>query len=183
MASDNLDDIIKENTPRLHSYVRSRVSNRDDADDIVQDTLYQFLKAVNIMDNPVGKVSSWFYTVAYNLIINHGKKRRETSLPTLMFSDANESYMTDISEILIASDQDNPDIQMLRSMVWEELHKALAELPDEQRQAVEMTEIRGLSTREAADEMGVSVATFLSRKHYGVLHIRRRLKALYEELI
>lgn len=182
MANDNLDDIIREHTPRLRSFVRGRVSNRDDADDIVQDTFYQFVRTITIMDNPVGQVTSWLYTVARNLVINHGKKHRELELPGKAFADE-DSFMGDISEIMIASEDDGPEIRLLRSMVWEELDKALAELPPEQREAVTMTEIKGMKVKEAAAQMGVSVNTFLSRKHYAVKHIRLRLKNLYEELI
>lgn len=171
MASDNLDDIIRKHTPGLRSFVRSRVNNRDDADDIVQDTFYQFLRTISIMDNPIGQVTSWLYRVAHNLIINHDKKLHE------------DSFMEDLSEVMMASDDDAPEMQMLRSMVWDELHKALAELPKEQREAVEMTEIRGLSIKEAAEQMDVTQGTFLSRKHYAVKHIRQRLDNLYKELI
>ncbi len=183
MEHDDLHDIIKENTPGLRSFVRSRVSNRDDADDIVQDTFYQLLRTMSLMDNPIGHVTSWLYTVAHNLVVNHGKKRREVELPRSLQADSEDSFMADISEILVANDDDAPDMQMLRAMVWEELDKALSELPQEQRLAVEMTEIRGLSVKEAAREMGVSLGTFLSRKHYAVLHIRRRLRTLFEEII
>lgn len=182
MTNSNLEDIIKDYTPRLRSYVRSRVNNRDDADDIVQDTIYQFLRAISIVDNPVGKITSWLYTVAHNLIINHGKKRREDEMPHIGKAD-DEPFMSDLSEIMIASDDDSPDILMLRDMVWEELDKALAELPEAQRQALEMTEIKGLSVKEAASQMGVTQGTFLSRKHYAVMHIRKRLQGLYEELV
>lgn len=184
MADNNLDDLIKENTPRLRSYVRSKISNRDDADDIVQDALYQLVRTISIMDNPVGKVTSWLYTVAHNLIINHGKKHHEMEMPVSIHADDNEdNFMTDISEIMIASDDETPDMLMLRSMVWDELAKALSELPIEQREAVEMTEIKGMTVKEAAERMGVPVNTFLSRKHYAVKHIRLRLHKLYEELI
>lgn len=183
MTSDNLEDIIKKNTPRLRSFVRSKVSNRDDADDIVQDTLYQFLRTINILDNPVAQVTSWLYTVAHNLIINRGKKQREEELPQVGYSEDGKSFMVELSEVMIASDKDSPDMQLLRAMVWEELDKAMAELPQEQREALELTEIQGLSVKEAAQKTGVSVSTFLSRKHYAVIHIRKRLRDLYEELI
>lgn len=183
MASDNLDDIIKKNTPRLRSFVRSRVSNQHDADDIVQDTLYQLVRTITIMDNPVGHVTAWLYKVARNLVINHGKKRREEEMPHIARDDGEDSFMTDISELLVASDDDSPDMQMLRAMVWDELHKALNELPPEQREAIELTEIKGLTVKQAAEVTGVPVGTFLSRKHYAVLHIRRRLRDLYDELI
>lgn len=184
MANSNLDDIIKENTPRLRSYVSRRISNRDDADDIVQDTFYQLVRTISIMDNPMGKVTSWLYTVAHNLIINHSKKHREEEMPTFLYEENDEDgFLKDLSEIMIASDSEEPDMLMLRGMVWEELNKALSELPKEQREAVEMTEIKGMTAKEAAELMGVTVNTFLSRKHYAVLHIRRRLKILYEELL
>lgn len=184
MTNDNLDDIIKENTPRLRSYVSRRISNRDDADDIVQDTLYQLVRTISIMDNPMGKVTSWLYTVAHNLIINHGKKHREEKMPDFLYGENDEDgFLKDLSEIMVASDDENPDMLMLRSMVWEELEKALSELPKEQREAVVMTEIKGMTVKEAAELMGVTVNTFLSRKHYAVLHIRHRLRKLYEELL
>lgn len=182
MASSDLDDIIRDNAPRLRSFVRSRVDNSDDADDIVQDTFYQLLRTISIMDNPIGHVTSWLYTVARNLVINHGKKQREVPIMKTKAAD-DDTFMTELSEIMIASDSDSPEVQMLRNMVWEELNKAMANLPKEQREAMEMTEIQGLSTKEAAMKMGVSLNTFLSRKHYAVVSIRKRLRILYEELV
>lgn len=181
MENKTLDDIVRDNVPKLHSYVRSRVKAEEDAEDIIQDTLYQFLRTFSVLDNPIAHVTSWLYTVAHNLIINNGKKHREESLPQLYAAD--DSYMSDLSEIMMASDSDNPEILMLRSMVWNELDKALAELPQEQRKAVTLTELEGLSVKEAAARMGVPQNTFLSRKHYAVVHIRKRLKTLYKELI
>lgn len=180
MENNELDDIIKKNTPRLHSFVRRRVGNRNDADDIVQDTFYHFLRTIRLIENPIADVSSWLYTVAHNLIINHSKKHREESMNTE--GTEGNSFMSELSEIMITDDNENPDIRMLRSMVWDELHKALAELPEEQRKAIEMTEIKGMSVKEASQEMGISQNTFLSRKHYAVLHIRKRLHVLYKEL-
>ncbi len=189
MENKDLANIVKDNVPRLHSYVRGRVSNRDDAEDIVQDTIYQFLRTMRALENPISHVSAWLYTVAHNLIINHSKKHRETSMPEHSshagrgFPSRQDTFMRDLSEIMIADDGDNPDFQMLRNMVWEELNKALAELPDVQREAVILTEIQGLSVKEAAEKTGVPQNTFLSRKHYAVKHIRKRLHNLYRELL
>lgn len=181
MKDKELDDIVKDNVPKLQSYVRRRVSDKDDAEDIVQDTLYQFLRTMRVLDNPIAHVSAWLYTVAHNIIVNHGKKHREQPISQSYASD-DETFMSDLSEILATNDNDSPDIRMLRSMVWEELEKALAELPEPQRLAMTMTEIEGLSVKDAAARMGVSQNTFLSRKHYAVKHIRKRLKSLYKEL-
>ena len=181
MKDKELDDIVKDNVPRLHSFVRGRVSNRDDAEDIVQDTVYQFLRTISALENPISHVSSWLYTVAHNLIINHGKKRHEEPMPEQ--PSRQDTFMTDLSEIMMADDSDNPDFHMLRSMVWDEFDKALAELPEEQRKAIVMTEIQGLSVKEAAQQMGVPQNSFLSRKHYAIKHIRKRLHSLYHELL
>ncbi len=181
MKDKELDDIVKDNVPKLQSYVRRRVSDEDDAEDIVQDTLYQFLRTMRVLDNPIAHVSAWLYTVAHNIIVNHGKKHREQPMSQSYASD-DEAFMSDLSEILATNDNDSPDIRMLRSMVWEELEKALAELPEPQRLAMTMTEIEGLSVKDAAARMGVSQNTFLSRKHYAVKYIRKRLKSLYKEL-
>lgn len=182
MENNKINDIVRDNVPKLHSYVRKRVNNKDDAEDIVQDTLYQFLRTISVLDNPISHVSSWLYTVAHNLIINHGKKHNTTAAADLLAS-SDEAFMHDISDIMIADDNNNPEFNMLRAMVWDELDKALAELPQEQREAIVMTEIEGLSVHDAAIQMGVPQNTFLSRKHYAVKHIRKRLHDLYQELI
>lgn len=179
MEDDKLDNIIRQNEPKLHHYVRGRVSNKDEADDIVQDTLYQFVRTIRALDNPIAHVSAWLYTVAHNLIVNHHRKQHEEQA---VWADDGETVMHDLTEIMVTDDADNPDMRMLRQMVWAELDKAMAELPDVQRQALTLTEIEGLSTQQAAERMGVSQNTFLSRKHYAVLHVRKRLSALYKEL-
>lgn len=182
MDSKQLDDIIREHDSKLRSFVRGRVSNREDADDIVQDTLYQLVRTLCALDNPIAHVSSWLYTVAHNLIVNHSKRHREDSLPAL-FPDEGDEFMIDLSEIIVAADEDGPELRMLRSMVREELQHALDELPEEQRSALVLTELHGMSVKDAALQMGVSQNTFLSRKHYAVVHVRKRLHDLYQELL
>lgn len=177
-----LDDLIQMHTRRLRAFVGGRVSNREDAEDIVQDTLLQLLHSLRILENPLGQVTSWLYTVAHNLIVNHNKKKHEIELPSRLRESEDEQFMGDLSEILV-SESDSPDMQMLRQMVWQELDKALAELPAEQREAIVHTEVEGMTSAEAAAHMHVPLGTFLSRKHYAILHIRKRLRALYQELI
>lgn len=181
MKDKEINDIIRENSSWLRAFVRRKVRNRDDADDIVQDTLYQLIRTIKVLENPIGHVSSWLYTVAHNLIINHSKRNREEAIG--QDDDNNENFMAEISEIFIADDNESPDFKILRSMVWKEFDKALSELPQEQREAIEMTEIQGLSVKESAEKLGISQNTFLSRKHYAVVHIRKRLYSLYQELI
>ena len=177
-----LDDLIRLHTRRLRAFVGRRVSNREDAEDIVQDTLLQLMRSLRILENPIGQVTSWLYTVAHNLIVNNERKKHESEMPTIRTTSDDDDFMGDLSEIM-ASEQDDPEMQLLRSMVWQELEKALSELPTEQRRAIELTEVEGLSSTEAAQRMQVSLGTFLSRKHYAILHIRKRLQTLYKELI
>lgn len=181
MNDQELDKLIRLHSSKLRAYVNHRVRGREDAEDIIQDTWLQFIQSLRILENPIGHVTSWLYTVAHNLIINQSKKKREVELPT--YSDGDDEYfMVDLTEIMVEN-ADSPDMQMLRAMIWKELDKALEELPKEQRQAIHLTEVEGLSTVEAAERMHVSQATFLSRKHYAVMHIRKRLRTLYNELI
>lgn len=182
MTDKELDDLIRLHSTKLRAFVNGRVKGREDAEDIVQDTLLQLVQSLRMLENPIGHVASWLYTVAHHLIVNHGKKKHEEEMPTVSVDGDDEKFMFDLSEIM-ASDGDSPDMQMLRSMIWKELDKALAELPPEQRQALELTEVEGLSSADAASRMQVPQATLLSRKHYAVLHIRKRLRTLYYELI
>lgn len=182
MNDKELDDLIRQHRRKLQAFVARRVSNREDAEDIVQDTFLQLLRTLRILQNPIGQVTSWLYTVAHNLIVNHDKKMREVEMPVFQQSDDDESFMFDLSEIMSA-ESDDPEMQLLRSMVWQELEKAMTELNPEQRLAIELTEVEGLSSAEAAQRMQVPLGTFLSRKHYAVLHVRKRLRTLYLELI
>ena len=102
MENKELDDIIKQQTPRLRAFVRGRVSNREDADDIVQDTFYQFVRTIRMLENPIGQVTSWLYTVAHNLIVNHDKKPREESWPESGSQD-DDNYLGDLSEIMASA--------------------------------------------------------------------------------
>lgn len=156
----------------LRSFVRRWTKSDADADDVVQDAYLQLLRAIDLAEHPIENASAWLYRTARNLLINRSKRHRE------LLPDEGLEVMTR----LLVSDDDSPDTEMLRQMVWEELEAALAELPDEQCAAFVRTELDGLSVKEAAMEQGVSVNTLLSRKHYAVKHLRRRLADIYREL-
>lgn len=130
MEGKELDDLISLHTRWLRSFVGKRVRNREDAEDIVQDTLLQLLRSLSVLENPIGQVTSWLYTVAHNLIVNHQKKKmHETEMPVLSTAEDNDTFLGDLSEI-IASENEGPEMQLLRSMVWQELNKALSELAE-----------------------------------------------------
>lgn len=181
-AKDNVEDLVKEYRPQLKSFISKRVDNKEDAEDILQDVFYQLIKTVEDTVNPIEQVAAWLYKVARNTIINRGRKKKEEEMPVSKY-DEDGNLLKDFSEILFNEDNPTPETEYLRSLVWQELEVALSELPTEQREAFELTEVEGLSVKEVSDATGVSVNTILSRKHYAVKHLRKRLEGLYKDII
>jgi RNA polymerase sigma factor (sigma-70 family) len=179
------EKLIAKYQPQLKSFIRRRVTNREDAEDILQDVLYQLVKTVNSAMNPVEQVSAWLYRVAQNMIINHAAKKREEEIPACRDggSDA-AAILEDLSEALFSDDAaPSPETEYMRSLVWTELERALATLPPEQREIYELTEMDGIPVKEISQATGIPVNTLLSRKHYAILHLRKRMKQLYYEII
>ena len=179
---NSLEELIAENQPRLKAFIRKRVSTKEDAEDILQDVLYQLVKTIESTFNPIEQVTAWLYRVARNTIINKGKKMQEEELPVSSY-DKKDNVLSEFSEVLFSDAPPTPEIEYMRSLVWQELETALAELPPEQREAFELLEMEGLSAKEVASTTGISVNTLLSRKHYAVIHLRKRLKGLYNDLL
>lgn len=174
--------LVNEHQSILKSFIRKRVSTEEDAEDILQDVFYQLVKTVESNLNTIEQVTAWLYRVARNTIINKNKKKREVELPVSAYSDEGQ-VLEEFSDILFSEDNPTPETEYLRSMVWKELESALSELPLEQREAFELTEIEGLPVKEIALSMNIPLNTFLSRKHYAVKYLRKRLYVLYKEIM
>ncbi|MDR0865349.1 MAG: RNA polymerase sigma factor [Candidatus Symbiothrix sp.] len=187
VEKQNIAKLIVEYQPRLKSFIRKQVSNKEEAEDILQDVFYQLVKAAENTLNPIEQVSAWLYKVTKNTIISHGIKKREESMPVYFNDESDEAALQDFSEILFGRDAINrastPETEYLRSLVWTELETALAELPPEQREIFELTELDGIPMKEISETPGVPVNTLLSRKHYAVVHLRKRLGGLYEDIL
>jgi len=176
--------LIEEFQPQLKAFVNKHVDNVSDVDDVLQDVFYQFVHTVENTLNPIEHVSAWLYKVARNTIINRGKKKREEELPFYQGEDDDENLLNDFSDMLFNNETSpSPEMEYLRSLVWVELENALSELPVEQREVFELTELDGIPVKEIALATGVSVNTLLSRKHYAVLHLRKRLSDLRDEIL
>jgi len=180
----DVGSLIKEYHPQLKSFVNKHVDNKMDAEDILQDVFYQLIKTVEDTFNPIEHVSAWLYKVARNAIINRGKKKKEEELPMYQNNEAEDSILKDFSKVLFNNEiSPSPEMEYLKSLVWKELESALSELPSEQREVFELTEMDGIPVKEISLATGISVNTLLSRKHYAVLHLRRKMADLYDAII
>jgi len=182
---ENIKELIAEHQPQLKSFISKRVASKKDAEDILQDVFYQLLKTVNTTMNPIEHVSAWLYKVARNTIINAGIKKKEDELPFYPDDESDSDVLSDFSEILFSNGETvpSPETEYLRSLVWVELESALSELPPEQREIFELTELDDIPVKDIAEATGVRVNTLLSRKHYAVLFLRKRLAGLYADII
>jgi RNA polymerase sigma factor (sigma-70 family) len=154
------------------------VADEADAEDILQDVFYEFVEAYRLM-KPIERAGAWLFRVARNRIIDLYRKRKNDPLrkePT----GAESGEMLKLEDLLPSPDS-GPEAAFARNLLLAELDDALDELPEEQREVFIAHELEGRSFRELAAETGVSVNTLLSRKHYAVLHLRRRLQTIYAE--
>jgi RNA polymerase sigma factor (sigma-70 family) len=166
---------------RLLNFIHTRVSRIEDAEDILQEVFYQFTRVNNLI-NPIENISAWLYRAARNRIIDHYKKKEDEPLPS-SYDEENDEYIFDEISDIVYGEEATVEIEMLRSLVFEEIQTALTDLPKEQREIFELTELMDYSVKEAAEKTNAPVNTVLSRKHYAVKFLRKRLQELYSDVI
>ncbi|GBU28690.1 RNA polymerase subunit sigma-24 [Treponema sp. R8-4-B8] len=181
MAKNSVSQTFKSYQQKLLNFIRNRVNQIEDAEDILQDVFYQFSRVDNLI-HPIENISAWLYRAARNRIIDHHKKKKDESLPALYDEDGDEYIFDEIADIIYGKEA-TPETEMLRSLVFEEIQTALSDLPKEQREVFEMTELLGYSVKETAEKTNVPVNTVLSRKHYAVKFLRKRLEELYVDVM
>jgi len=173
-----ISQTIEREQARLRNFIRRRVDDQDDADDILQDVFYELVEAYRLMQ-PIEQVGAWLFRVARNRIIDRFRKRKpETLREEMAVAEDGELLLL---EDLLPSPDAGPEAAYARTVLLEELTDALEELPEEQREVFIAHEIEGRSFKEIAAETALSVNTLLSRKHYAVIHLRERLRAIYDE--
>ena len=167
---------VERDEPRLRSFIRRRVLDMGDAEDVLQDVFYELTEAYRMM-KPVEQVTAWLYRVARNRITDLFRRKTAVSLSERADDEDGSRELED----LLPSPDAGPDAIYARNVLLEALDEALSELPEEQREVFVAHELMGQSFKELAEETGVSVNTLLSRKRYAVLHLRERLQELKED--
>jgi RNA polymerase sigma factor (sigma-70 family) len=171
---------VEKEQSRLRNFIRRHVPDPGDAEDILQDVLYELVEAYRLM-KPIEQAGAWLFRVARNRITDRFRKKKAMLISDLAQVDE-DGEMSSLEELLPSPDA-GPEAAYARGLLLEELEDALEELPDEQREVFIAHEFEGRSFKELAAESGVSVNTLLSRKHYAVLYLRERLREIYDDLM
>jgi RNA polymerase sigma factor (sigma-70 family) len=175
-----ISEVVKREQSRLRNFIRRRVPDPRDAEDILQDVFYRLVEANRLL-MPIEHVTGWLFRVARNRITDLFRKKEPESFSEV--SDANDEGETLSIDDMLPSLDAGPEARYLREMLLDDLESALDELPAEQREAFVAHELEGRSFKELAAETGVGLNTLLSRKRYAVLHLRQRLRLVYDDFM
>jgi RNA polymerase sigma factor (sigma-70 family) len=178
--NQRISEVVTREGSRLRNFIRRRVPDPLDAEDILQDVLYELVEANRLL-MPIDHVTGWLFRVARNRIIDlFRKKKPEGSSEAIVLDENGESLQW---EDLLSSADADPETAYVRNVLLDELELAIGELPPEQREVFVAHELEDHSFKEIAARTGVGVNTLLSRKHYAVLHLRERLQSVYDEFM
>jgi RNA polymerase sigma factor (sigma-70 family) len=176
---ERISKAIDREQARLRNFIRRRVADRQDAEDVLQEVFYELVEAYRMM-KPIEEVTAWLFRVARNRIVDLFRQRKREGLSDLPDATSEDGETLKWEDLLPSADA-GPQAAYVRRTLLEELDAALDELPDEQREVFVAHELMGYSFKELSAQSGVSVNTLLSRKHYAVIHLRERLQAIYDE--
>ncbi|OLB83139.1 MAG: RNA polymerase subunit sigma-24 [Acidobacteria bacterium 13_2_20CM_2_57_6] len=173
-----ISEIVAGERSRLRNFIRRRVPDPSDAEDILQEVFYELVEANRLL-MPIGHVTGWLFRVARNRITDLFRKKKPVASSDVAVEDEDGELLR--IEDLLPSPDAGPEALYFRNVLLDELEFALGELPAEQREVFVAHELDGHSFKEMAAETGVSVNTLLSRKRYAMLHLRERLQSVYDE--
>jgi RNA polymerase sigma factor (sigma-70 family) len=180
-GSRTISETFAREGARLKAFIRKRVRDVADVEDILQDVFYELVEAERAMQ-PIGRVAAWLYRVARNRITDRFRVSGRTQSLEAATGEQSLDEESELTVLDLLPAGDTPEAAYARDVLLDELDAALDELPAEQREAFVAHELEGLSFKDLAARTGASVNTLLSRKRYAVLHLRRRLHAIYKEL-
>ncbi len=173
-----ISEVVKREQSRLRNFIRRRVPDPRDAEDILQDVFYKLVEANRLL-MPIEHLTGWLFRVARNRITDLFRKQKPVSFSETAVADEDDELLQ--LEDLLPSPDAGPEALYARNLLLEEIELAVDELPEEQREVFVAHELEGRSFKEMAAETGVSVNTLLSRKRYAVRHLRERLQSIYDE--
>src|SRR5213594_2589301 len=173
-----ISEVVKRERSRLRNFIRRRVPDPRDAEDILQDVFYELVEANRLL-MPIEHVTGWLFRVARNRITDLFRRKRPESFSDTAIADEDDELLQ--LEDLLPSPDAGPEALYARQVLLDELELAIGELPEEQREVFVAHELEGRSFKEMSAATGVGVNTLLSRKRYAVLHLRERLQSIYDE--
>jgi len=175
-----ISEVIAEERSRLRNFIRKRVPNEADVEDLLQEVFYELVEANRLL-MPIEHVTGWLFRVARNRITDLFRKKRPENFTDAAVGDEDGELLQ--IEDLLPSPEAGPEALYVRHVLLDELEFALGELPAEQREVFVAHELEGRSFKELSAESGVNVNTLLSRKRYAVLHLRERLQSIHDEFM
>ena len=173
-----ISEVVKREQSRLRNFIRRRVPNPADVEDILQEVFYELVEANRLL-MPIDHVTGWLFRVARNRITDLFRRKKPESFSNARVADEDGDVLR--VEDLLPSPNAGPEALYVSGVLLEELELALDELPDEQREVFIAHEIEGRSFKELSAASGVNINTLLARKRYAVLHLRGRLQTIYDE--
>lgn len=174
-----ITEVVADQGSRLRNFIRRRVSDPSDAEDILQEVFYELVEANRLL-MPIDHVTGWLFRVARNRITDLFRRKKPVAFSNAVFDGEEESEIPRLEDLLPSLDA-GPDALYVRNVLLGELEDALDELPEQQRYAFVKHELEGRSFKQMSAESGVSINTLLSRKRYALLHLRERLQKLHDE--
>jgi RNA polymerase sigma factor (sigma-70 family) len=182
--NEQITRTVREERRRLFSFIKDRVPESEDAEDVLQDVFYELTEMYRLM-KPVEKISAWLFTTARNKITDLFRKKKAVPFSKVESGTGASDEETETEEFysLIPDLADGPEALLMREVVRDEMNKALKKMPRKHRDVFLQTEIEGKSFKEISSSTGVPVNTLISRKRYAVLFLRERLQEIYDELL
>lgn len=179
--TSQIEQLFRTDRKKFLGFIRQRVRSQEEAEDILQDVFTNVLAASYTLQKPIENIASWVFTAIRNRIIDSYRKKRAETFSDMQLPMGAEDA-SDTFESFISDRTSDPDTDLLRKTIWEQVQEGLAELPPEQRDVFVKNEFEGISFREMSEETGVNINTLLARKRYAVLHLRKKLKRLYDAI-
>jgi RNA polymerase sigma factor (sigma-70 family) len=175
---NSIASAVKKYGDQISGFIKSKVSNTIEAQDIAQEVWYQLSRLTNLDD--IENMSGWLHSVSRNKVTDFYRKKKTVSLDENTDSDEDNNFS--FKDILLMDTSNSPDLGVYKELFWDEFRKALDELPEKQRQVFLWNEMEDQTLQEIADKLEINIKTVISRKGYAVKHLREKLEYLYKEL-